>query len=182
MSSRACRGTATLEPNRERDDRTPLQLARHPDAAGRSRSGRCRGDARRGLHRQRRRDRETARRPLRHRHGGGLLLDRIACRAAVRRVALYDARPCSAKTRNPRPVPASPRAYPTTIVLTNGATCVFLTGASLVVGDKRENYACTDGRALLGEPNRSAQPWRIDALKNDRARTPSLVDIAVAEY
>jgi hypothetical protein len=97
-----------------------------------------------------------------------------------RLLAIRLTKPLPLGEANPHPV--STATYPTTIVLTNGATCAFLTGASNVVAGKRNNYGCTDGRQLLGEPNRSAQPWRIDALKNERARTPSLVGIAVAQF
>jgi len=72
------------------------------------------------------------------------------------------------------------QALPTMIRLVGGATCWFETGASGAIGNMRMNYDCSDGRVLVGEPDRRAPLWRIRAARNgSRTTTFATIDTAV---
>jgi eukaryotic-like serine/threonine-protein kinase len=63
------------------------------------------------------------------------------------------------------PVP-DPLATPTSsrswlLQLAGGATCTALTGATAVAADLRQNYGCTDGGDLYGDPDTSSATWTI---------------------
>ncbi len=71
-------------------------------------------------------------------------------------------------------------ANPTMIVLSGGASCWFLTGASEAIHGMRANYGCSDGRVLVGDVDRSAPRWRIRAARSETATTTTFVDIDTA--
>ncbi len=52
------------------------------------------------------------------------------------------------------------RGAPWGIRLYDGQRCVFVTGATFVVGEKRANYMCKEGWGI-GRPNRGSDPWTI---------------------
>jgi hypothetical protein len=45
--------------------------------------------------------------------------------------------------------------------LANGAKCIFVTGATGVVAGMRLNYECDPKGWVLGDLDRSSQPWRV---------------------
>jgi hypothetical protein len=57
---------------------------------------------------------------------------------------------------------------PWTIVTSDGRRCVFMTGATALVGGERVNYGCTDGSYLIGNPDSHAALWTI---RSDRHLT-----------
>ena len=65
------------------------------------------------------------------------------------------------------PVKGAP--LPWAIVTTGGRRCVFLTGATALVGGQRLNYGCTDGTYLIGYPDTRQGLWTIHSV-----RRPSL--------
>jgi hypothetical protein len=50
---------------------------------------------------------------------------------------------------------------PWAIVTTAGRRCVFMTGATALVGGQRVNYGCTDGTYLIGYPDTRQALWTI---------------------
>jgi hypothetical protein len=56
--------------------------------------------------------------------------------------------------------PGDDAPWPWGLVLANGARCVMTTGATDAVDDMRLNYFCSSGGWVLGEVDRSTQPWR----------------------
>ena len=67
---------------------------------------------------------------------------------------------------------------PWALRLSNGARCMFVTGATDVIAGMRLNYACNTGGWVLGDPNRSKEPWRVyyapDIQKSDYVETSVL--------
>ncbi|MGH2860126.1 MAG: hypothetical protein ACRDLT_01320, partial [Solirubrobacteraceae bacterium] len=62
----------------------------------------------------------------------------------------------------PRPA-AAPKGSPLpwAIVTTDGRRCVFMTGATALVGGERVNYGCTNRTYLLGNPDTRQPLWTI---------------------
>jgi hypothetical protein len=50
---------------------------------------------------------------------------------------------------------------PWEIVLTSGADCGLLSGATSVLDGKRQNYSCSDRTTLYGNPSKSSKVWTI---------------------
>ncbi|MHB1798837.1 MAG: hypothetical protein ACYCUI_11125 [Vulcanimicrobiaceae bacterium] len=73
--------------------------------------------------------------------------------------------------------PLDKRRPPWAVRLVNGATCEFLTGATGVVAGMRINYGCSNGASLLGEPDRTSQPWTIYYAKSQS--DPDVTQIAI---
>jgi hypothetical protein len=73
-------------------------------------------------------------------------------------------------------------APPWALELSNGARCVFLTGATTAVAGMRANYGCTGGRiGIVGDVDRTLPLWRVFA--DDSARVVlELVGVRVAWY
>jgi hypothetical protein len=53
-----------------------------------------------------------------------------------------------------------PKGMPWGLLLTNGDTCVFATGATDAVGGERLNYACRKTGWIVGAPDRSTAVWK----------------------
>ena len=89
-----------------------------------------------------------------------------------------------------RPLPATNQhksvntraSDPERIVLANGVTCGFLTGATETVAEQRLNYGCTNGAWLVGDPDRSSASWTILYLRSLTARWLTPAAIAVARW
>jgi hypothetical protein len=61
----------------------------------------------------------------------------------------------------------STRGLPWALITTSGWKCRLDTGATQVVGGKRENYFCSGtSKALWGGPKRSVEPWTIYVAPN----------------
>lgn len=64
--------------------------------------------------------------------------------------------------RLPKPsAPPKGPPLPWAIVTTDGRHCVFMTGATALVGGERVNYGCTDRTYLLGNPDTRQPLWTI---------------------
>jgi hypothetical protein len=97
-----------------------------------------------------------------------------------RLIAIALTKPLPHGARNAAPTGAS--GPPTTIVLRGGVTCGYITGATGVVAGMRINYGCSDGRELLGDPDRRSPVWHIFAQPPKGAGNPRLVDIDTAIF
>lgn len=72
-------------------------------------------------------------------------------------------------TESPDTRPSRGRLAPWAMTLTSGRRCVFIGGATDVIGGKRLNYFCTNRAALLGTPRKnSRRRWRIGAARPTR--------------
>ncbi|MBV8345317.1 MAG: hypothetical protein JO190_10040 [Candidatus Eremiobacteraeota bacterium] len=64
-----------------------------------------------------------------------------------------------------KPIPAHERntgkATPWALQLANGARCYMATGATGEVGNMRLNYECSSNGWVLGNPDKSRQPWQV---------------------
>ncbi len=60
---------------------------------------------------------------------------------------------------NPTTKMLQPKAEPWGLRLRSGDTCVFVTGATDVVGGERLNYACRKTGWVIGAPDRSTAVW-----------------------
>jgi hypothetical protein len=67
------------------------------------------------------------------------------------------------------PVPVAGR--PWGLALADGSRCVFVTGASELVGGYRLNYTCSNGRVLFGLPRTSGATWTIREARSATAQT-----------
>lgn len=79
-----------------------------------------------------------------------------------------------------RPPERTDRYHAWALRLANGSRCAFVSGATAMIAGMRLNYACTNGTALLGEPDRSSEPWTIDAVTSQSDVHPTRVSIAAA--
>lgn len=68
---------------------------------------------------------------------------------------------------------ATADALPWAIETTDGRRCVFLTGATALLGGERINYGCDDQSLLIGAPDTSNELWMIRATTTD---TPDTAD------
>uniref|UniRef100_UPI000A9BF756 hypothetical protein n=1 Tax=Streptomyces sp. TP-A0356 TaxID=1359208 RepID=UPI000A9BF756 len=68
---------------------------------------------------------------------------------------------------------------PFAITLTDGQSCSFVGGATLVVADKRLSYSCSKG-ALFGNPDRTVPAWTISYLPSgSSALRPAVITSVV---
>jgi hypothetical protein len=79
-----------------------------------------------------------------------------------------------------RGAPAGSGGPPWALELADGSRCVFVTGATTVVGGRRLNYACGRTRVLFGEPDRSRSVWRIRMARDATGANMTTVPIRVA--
>ena len=73
------------------------------------------------------------------------------------------------------------RGEPWGLRLSDGETCVFVTGATDVVAGMRLNYACTNGWGI-GLPNRSTAIWEVSYIVSLQNRTLHKKNIATAVF
>lgn len=78
-----------------------------------------------------------------------------------------------------RPLPKAPPlqgpVLPWAIVTASGLRCVFMTGATALVGGQRINYGCTNGSYLIGSPETRSPLWTIRSVRrfeSDEMHTP----------
>ena len=64
-----------------------------------------------------------------------------------------------ARDDNPTTKWLQPKGMPWGLRLSDGGTCVFVTGATDVVAGDRLNYACTTTGWIIGAPDRSRAQW-----------------------
>ena len=69
--------------------------------------------------------------------------------------------------RLPRPgaAPGGPE-LPWAMVTADGRRCVFMTGATALVGGERINYGCTDHSYLIGDPDTRRPLWTIRSVRH----------------
>jgi hypothetical protein len=75
---------------------------------------------------------------------------------------------------------ARPGGLPWALELASGVRCVWVGGATNVVGRLRLNYGCARGRYLFGSPDRSGPTWRIRQARDFNGRAMRKVVIRVA--
>ena len=61
-----------------------------------------------------------------------------------------------------------------------GDTCVWVGGATTVVGGRRLNYGCANGRVLFGSPDTSRSTWRIRVARDGEGHGMRKVAIRAA--
>ena len=69
---------------------------------------------------------------------------------------------------------------PWAVRLANGTICSFITGATGVVAGMRLNYGCTDKGWVLGDVDRSSQPWRVFYTRNIQSGDYVQIDVSEA--
>jgi hypothetical protein len=67
---------------------------------------------------------------------------------------------------------------PWAVRLANGVICSFITGATGVVAGMRLNYGCTDKGWILGEVDRSSQPWSVFYTRDIQSGDYVKIDVA----
>jgi|GEM_PF-2853100 len=79
--------------------------------------------------------------------------------------------------------PPSTTGLPWAIGTTTGLRCVFASGATRAIGDRRANYGCRKSTEWLwGSPSRSSEPWTIFAAPFQVKRLSKRAKIAVAWF
>jgi hypothetical protein len=75
---------------------------------------------------------------------------------------------------------AKPGGLPWALELSSGTRCVWVGGATTVVGGRRLNYGCVNGRVLFGAPDTSRSNWRIRLARDGEGRGMREVAIRAA--
>lgn len=73
-------------------------------------------------------------------------------------------------------------APPWALELEDGQVCTLLTGTTIVIGNDRINYTCTNARySVIGDVDRSSSPWTV-RLYDFTKKTAKITPISTAWY
>lgn len=75
---------------------------------------------------------------------------------------------------------AKPGGPPWAVRLASRSRCLWIAGASALIGGRRISYACGSGNLLLGAPDRGRATWQIQQVTGPTDRAPRRVAVAQA--